>query len=151
MAHVVGDATHLKGRPLTTTAPTADQFVKWDATAAEFLYSSAVTPPRTACISFTYQTVSPFTVHVVAADDIIISCRISITTAFNATSTVSVGHTGSQVAIMDTAENSTLEVGDYETTRWIEYAGADTIKLYITPGASSQGAGYIYLCWTKAE
>jgi hypothetical protein len=52
---------------------------------------------------------------------------------------------------MDTTENTTLEAGDYETTRWIEYAGADTIKLYITPGTSSQGAGYVYLCWTKAE
>jgi hypothetical protein len=54
---------------------------------------------------------------------------------------------------MDTTENTTLEAGDYETTRWIEYAGADTIKLYITPAYTwynignkgsvfSQGVGY---------
>ena len=52
---------------------------------------------------------------------------------------------------MDTTENSTLEAGDYESTRWIEYAGSDLIKLYITPGASVQGSGYVYLTLTKAE
>jgi hypothetical protein len=152
MALIVGDSTHLRGRKLTTTTPTADQFVKWDAGAGEFLYSSiSAATNQTACISFTYSTVSPFLLHTVASGDVIVSCRIHIATPFNATSTLSVGHAGSAVAIMTTTENETLEEGDYEATRFIEYAGVDSIKLYITPGTSSQGAGYVYLCWTKAE
>ena len=123
----------------------------WDGAASEFSFSDAVTPPRTACLSFTYATISPFTIHTVTLGDIIISCRIHIETAFDKVSTVSVGHTGSAIAIMDTTENSTLEAGDYESTRWIEYAGSDLIKLYITPGASVQGSGYVYLTLTKAE
>jgi hypothetical protein len=124
--------------------------MKWDGATSQFEFE-AITGSHTACVSFTYQTISPFTIHTVTLGDSIISCRIHIETAFDKASTVSVGHTGSQIAIMDTTENSTLEAGDYESTRWIEYAGSDLIKLYITPGASVQGTGYVYLTLTKAE
>jgi len=151
MSLIIGDSRSIHGRTISSDAPSADQFLKWDGAASEFSFSDAITPPKTACLSFTYATISPFTIHTVTADDIIISCRIHISTPFDATSTLSVGHTGSAIAIMDTTENSTLEEGDYESTRWIEYGGSDLIKLYITPGASVRGIGYVYLTLTKAE
>ena len=151
MSLIIGDARSLQGRTITSDAPVSQEFLMWDGAASEFSFSDAIIPPRTVCLSFTYATISPFTIHTVATDDIIISCRIHIETAFDKASAVSVGHTGSQIAIMDTTENSTLEVGDYESTRWIEYGGSDLIKLYISPGTSVQGSGYVYLTLTKAE
>jgi hypothetical protein len=151
MSLIIGDARSIHGRTISSDAPISQEFLMWDGGASEIVYSSAVTPPRTACISFTYSTISPFTIHAVTLGDIIISCRIHIETVFDGISTVSVGHSGSAIAIMDTTENSTLEVGDYESTRWIEYGGSDLIKLYITPGTSVRGTGYVYLTLTKAE
>ena len=144
MSLIIGDSRSIHGRTITSDAPSADQFMKWDGATSQFEFE-AIAGSQKVCVAFTYTTISPLTIYYTAVGDAITGARVHIETEFDEASTVSVGHTGSQVAIMDTAENFTTEAGDYECTRFLTYSGSDSIKLYITPGASTQGTGHVVL------
>jgi hypothetical protein len=144
MSLIIGDSRSIHGRTITSDAPSADQFMKWDGATSQFEFET-VEASKKVCVAFTYTTISPLTIYYTVPGDAITGARIHIETEFNETSTVSIGHSGSQVAIMDTAENFTTEAGDYECTRFMPYSGSDAIKLYINPGASIQGTGYVIL------
>lgn len=101
-------------------------------------------------VAFYYNSSSPITVATVATGEIITKVILDITTAFNAATTLSVGHTGSQTALMDTTQNLPATVGFYEVIGNHQYGGADTVKLYISPGLSTQGAGTCWLITKKA-
>lgn len=101
-------------------------------------------------INFTYNGGSPQTIGSVATGEQITEVWLDVTTAFNAPTTLSVGHTGSQVALMDTSKNIPGTVGLYRVRGNHIYGGADTLKLYVNPGASSQGAGQCWVITKKA-
>lgn len=101
-------------------------------------------------LDFYYGDTSPVTIASVATGETIVSIRIDITQAFNAVSSLSVGHTGSSTALMNTDQNIPTVAGSFEVVLHQEYGGADTIKLYITPGSSSEGAGTCWLVTKKA-
>jgi hypothetical protein len=144
MSLIIGDSRSIHGRTITSDAPSSDQFIKWDGATSQFEFET-VTAAQKVCVAFIYTTISPLTIYYTIPGDVITGARIHIETEFDEASTVSVGHTGSQVAIMDTTENFTTEAGDYECTRFITYSGSDSIKMYITPGASTQGTGHVVL------
>ena len=144
MSLIIGDSRSIHGRTITSIAPATDEFLKWNGSSAQFEFES-VEASKKVCIAFTYTTISPLTIYYTAVGDAITGARVHIETVFDEASTVSIGHSGSQVAILDTTENFTTEEGDYECTRFMPYSGSDAIKLYINPGASTQGAGYVIL------
>ena len=144
MSLIIGDARSLQGRTITSDAPSADQFMKWDGATSQFEFET-VEASKKVCVAFTYQTISPLIIYYTAVGDAITGARVHIETVFDEASSVSIGHSGSQVAILDTTENFTTEEGDFECTRFMPYSGSDAIKLYINPGASTQGAGHVIL------
>jgi len=149
MALVVDNSTHLRGRLISENIPLSNQVVMWDAGNERWAYED-IEFEKTVVVEFTYATTSPYTVYSTTTDDIILSTRIHIETPFDdGTSTLSVGHAGDAGALMATTENDPTEEGDYESTRYVEYAGVDSIKLYITPGGSTAGDGSVIIRLAK--
>jgi hypothetical protein len=100
--------------------------------------------------TFAWNTTSPVTLQVLATGEIVCKVILDITTAFDAASSLSVGHTGSATALMDTSQSDSRTAGWYEVVAHQEYGGADAAYLHITPGASSQGAGRVWVISKKA-
>ena len=101
-------------------------------------------------LDFLYNDGSPLTIGSVATGEQVTSVIVDVTTAFNGSASLSVGHTGSATALMDTDKNLPGSIGHYEVKANFTYGGSDTLKLYISPGASSQGAGQCWVITKKA-
>lgn len=96
--------------------------------------------------TFAFNSSSPKSIASVINGERVKKVVIEIVTPFDAPeATISVGHTGSPAFLMDTAQNIPSEIGVYEVAPSFKYGGDDTIKLYISPGGSSQGTGLVYL------
>lgn len=100
-------------------------------------------------LAFGYATDTPLTIASIAGGERVKKIGIQITTPFNdPSSSLSVGHAGSQEALMTVNQNDPTEIGIYEVTPEFKYYGADTIKLYINRADATEGVGTVYL-WTE--
>lgn len=101
-------------------------------------------------LAFAYNSSSPLTLAAVATGETVMKVILDLTTAFDQASTLSVGHTGSQTALMNTDQNDSRTAGFYEVVANQQYGGSDTVKLYVNAGLSTQGAGVCWLISKKA-
>ena len=139
-----GNATHLYGLPIGQTNPVEGDvlgFVGGKYVPQGFLWEEM----DKLCVAFDYTTSSPLILYYTGNGTIITGARIHIETFFDGAATLSIGHAGNVDAVIASSENNPLELGDYETTRFLSYAGVDTIRLYVNAGAATQGAGHVLL------
>jgi hypothetical protein len=101
-------------------------------------------------VAFTYATTSPLTLAVVTVGQRVLKAAVQIVTAFDdPAATVTIGHTGVVGGLLSSTECVATAAGYYEASPMFQYGGADTIKLWITKGTSTQGAGVAYLWLTE--
>jgi len=76
------------------------------------------------------------------ANDLVIETRITITVIFNdAAATVSIGPVSNPDSLLATNQTNPQVARDYITEQDFKAAGADSMRLKISPGTSTQGAG----------
>lgn len=101
--------------------------------------------------SFTFATGSPLDFGVLVAGDDIINADIDITTVFDdSASLLSLGQVSSPGNIFSTADVDPTKLGTYHVGTNFLVSGADSIRLQILPGTSTQGAGRITLTVRRA-
>jgi hypothetical protein len=93
--------------------------------------------------AFTYATSSPLALTSVTADVMVLEVQIEITTAFDGAPALTVGEAGATARLMAAGENLPGEVGIYKTAPVYVYAGAADIRLYLSAGGATQGAGRV--------
>jgi len=97
-------------------------------------------------VSFGYSTPSPVTIATVQEGERVKRLAIQIITPFNdPSSLLSIGHAGSQSALMTVEQNDPQTAGIYEVAPQFMYYGADTVRLYITRAGSTAGSGIVYV------
>ena len=97
-------------------------------------------------LAFAYSDSSPVTFRAVNETHRILRAMIQIVTPFNGGSaSVSIGHSGNANGLLAAGEVIAAQEGQYEAAPLFKYGGADTIKVYVTSGGSSQGSGTAYL------
>ncbi len=103
-----------------------------------------LTGPIAQFMYYTFATASPAVVLAVKAGSTIDAIQLDVSTAFDdAAATIEVGITAAPGAIMSSTQNDPTEVALY-VTNLPYFVLADTnLILTLTPGTSTQGAGYI--------
>lgn len=118
----------------------------------EYLYSvSGAAQERHVRANFTFATASPLLVGTQAADEMIVRSEVVITTAFDGpTAGVVLGTAFTPGLVLDTNEVKARRLGQYLSLEVFEAPGVATpIRLTITPGGSSAGAGYVLQTYRK--
>lgn len=95
-------------------------------------------------LSFSFDSPSPLTIFNIPAGAKIISAKISITTAFDIFSNarLKIGDAGLVDRLMTIDENVPTILGDNEAHHPYVYPADTDIILTITPGTTTNGAGY---------
>jgi hypothetical protein len=98
-------------------------------------------------VDFTYESATSIVVRTVTSGDRIKQTGIAISQAFDdPAASASIGHTGGQAGLLASCPLTTTDV--FTATPNTKYYGADTITLYVTAGASTQGAAS---AWIEVE
>jgi hypothetical protein len=115
--------------------------IDWDASSATGFWE-----PGTMDTAFAFDTASPLYLCNVTASGRILRVGIEIEEAFDdITSTLSVGYEGHEELFLSITQNIPYALGYYETAPLYEMSEVQQLKLYISPGASTQGRGYVYV------
>jgi hypothetical protein len=102
------------------------------------------TVASTIVVDFDYTSSSPVDLLSVHENQKVVAVVVHIATVFNdGSTTLSVGHTGVPNAVFPSTDLIPTEAGSYRGYPNLEYFGADTIRLYLSVGTSSQGAGSV--------
>jgi len=95
-------------------------------------------------VVFNFGDATPKNIYLVAANKIIISVSIIITTAFDdVSSTLSLGRLGFVNELLATTDNLPSVAGTYTDEPGIKYGSATQITLSISSGTSTQGSGLV--------
>ena len=98
--------------------------------------------------AFSYTTSSPATVFSIPATGRILTVGLQITTAFDdAATTLIVGDGGNSSRLMNSSQNIPTEIGESESHIGYQYVASTPILLTISPGASTQGSGVVYIVY----
>ena len=106
-------------------------------------------PTGTFEMIFNFGDATPKNLMIIPADKIIQDVSIILMTAFDATSTLSIGDVGNVNRLLSTTDNTTLEAGTYTTEPAYKYAVNTQLTLSITPGATTQGNGLVVITYQK--
>lgn len=98
---------------------------------------------------FNFGDATPKNLMIIPADKIIQDVSIILMTAFDATSTLSVGDAGDINRLLSTTDNNTLETGTYTTEPAYKYGVNTQLTLSITPGVTTQGSGLVVITYQK--
>jgi hypothetical protein len=120
----------------------------------EYLYSltaAGANQERHVREDFTFATVSPLLVGTQAVDEMIVRTEVVITTAFDGpTAALLLGSIAVPGLVFDTNELKPKRLGQYESLEVFEAPVlATAIRLTITSGGSSAGAGYVLQTYRK--
>jgi len=94
-------------------------------------------------LTFSYSDLPTSPIGTVPAGAIIKEVCIILLTAFDATSTLSVGSTANHTELMDTTDITTRATGTYTTEPAHKYTNNTDLVLSITAGSSTQGNGIV--------
>lgn len=98
--------------------------------------------------AFSYTTPSPAIAFTIPASGRILSVGVQITTAFDdAATTISVGDGGNTSRLMNSSQNIPTEIGESESHIGYQYVASTPILLTLSPGASTQGSGVVYIVY----
>ena len=100
-------------------------------------------------LRFSYGDATPKAIVQVPANKVVQYVSIVIIQDFNATSSLSIGDAGDPERLLATTDNLTQVAGTYATEPGTQYGVATDVKLYITPGASSQGSGLVTILFEE--
>lgn len=117
--------------------------VLWDATERKWFVGAAagVSPS----VPFAFNTASPLVLAALPAGAKVVRAAIVISTPFDdAAATLSLGTPGSPALVLGPSDSRPSVAGQYETDLIATFAAADTLQLVISPGASTQGAGFVF-------
>ena len=96
--------------------------------------------------SFAYGDTSPLRIGSIPAGKRVLRCHVKVETTFDgAAPTLSVGDAGSVGRLQATTDNAPGTADVYSSTPMHRYAAATNVNVYITPDASTQGAGVVIL------
>lgn len=93
--------------------------------------------------SFTYATISPLAMFVGGASDRIERMKIEIGTAFDGTSSITVGDAGDTDRFFQSSELDLSEAGMYEKSLNYEFPGSTQVNLYLSIAGATQGSGEV--------
>lgn len=97
-------------------------------------------------LPFAFNSSSPLLILAIPAGARIISTQIQITTAFDdAAASLTVGDSGNTSRLMTASQNIPNETGEYESHTPNQYVPITNVNLYISPGASTMGAGVVVI------
>lgn len=97
-------------------------------------------------VPFTFASPSPLLLHAIPAASAVNRCALVITTAFDdAAATLAVGTPFSPAVLLATADNVPGALGQYESDSIVPFTPPENLILTLSPGASTQGAGYVLL------
>lgn len=95
-------------------------------------------------VSFTFSTGSPLVLGLVFAGQVLDRASLLITTAFNdALATLQLGTTAIPGLVFGVGDARPSVVGQYEHNALVSFPANDLLRLTITPGTSTQGAGIL--------
>lgn len=95
-------------------------------------------------VSFAFNTGSPLSLGLVYAGQILDRASLLITTAFDdLAATIQLGTSGTPGLIFGPTGAKPSVAGQYEHVALIPFAVNDVLQLLISPGASTQGAGFL--------
>jgi len=101
-------------------------------------------------IPFAYNTASPLTIAAVVNGEAVIDSEIVIETPFDDVAAVlDLGTVASPSALIPAADNDPQNLGNYGSDENINFTGPETVRLTISPGASTQGSGYVLVILKK--
>lgn len=96
-------------------------------------------------VAFTYVTASPMVLQSVLAGQIVNRAVIVITTPFDdPAATVKVGTTSTPALILGPGDTTASIADQYGNDALTDFASNDIMILTISPGASTQGAGFLF-------
>jgi hypothetical protein len=131
----------LKGYKTYNHVEVSLNLIDWDASSVTGFWE-----PGTMDIPFAFDSTSPLLLARVSSTARILRVGIEIEEAFDdAATTLSIGTSSNATLFQNTSQNIPTVLGYYETAPLYEMSSADEVRLYITPGASTQGRGYIYV------
>lgn len=96
-------------------------------------------------VDFAFDSASPLLLLAIAAGGAVNRCQVCITTPFDdPTSTLEVGTLFSPALVLAAGEIDPTDAGgQYATDTVTVFASAESLVLTISPGASTQGAGFV--------
>jgi hypothetical protein len=95
-------------------------------------------------VPFTFSSTSPVLLLAIAAGGAVNRCAVVITTAFDdPAAALSVGTPFSPALVLAAGDIDPSTTGQYETDAVTVFASADELELTLSPGASTQGAGFV--------
>lgn len=98
--------------------------------------------------SLAFGSTSPVTMFTTGAADIITKIQVIVDTAFNGTSTVSIGITGTTSKYVATSQVDLTTAGIYEITPGLTAQGAEALIATYSAGGASAGAARILVFFT---
>lgn len=97
-------------------------------------------------VAFGFSTSSPMAVAVVREGERVKKVKLKITIPFNSpATTLTMGHAGSQDALMRANQNIPGFAQTYEVSPELIYGGVDTVKLYINRAGATEGSGVVFI------
>lgn len=122
----------------------ADGTTYWADGAAWHAMGGSAGAPKDGYVAFTFASGSPLTLIVLSAGDVIEFVQVIVETTFDdAATTLKVGTVATPDLVLGTAEIAPGVVGQSRSDVAHEIAGAEFLKLTISPGGSTQGAGHV--------
>lgn len=108
--------------------------------------SGPTTPATQIQVPFAFDDASPVNVKLMASGSVVYQALLCITTAFDGTgASLTLGDAGQADRLMTAAQNDPYTVGNNESNPAHEYASSTQVRLTITPGTATQGAGVLVL------
>jgi hypothetical protein len=96
-------------------------------------------------VPFAFNTASPLVLSSLAGGARIVRAAIVVSTPFDAgAATLSLGTPGSPALVLGPTDNTPGAAAQYETDQITTIGAPDTLQLAISPGASTQGAGFVF-------
>jgi len=93
---------------------------------------------------FAFNTASPLVAIPVVNGESVLDTKIVITTVFDDPAAVlALGTIASPSVFIPAANNDPQTVGGYGSEENVNFTGAEAVRLTLTPGTSTQGAGYL--------
>jgi hypothetical protein len=107
--------------------------------------------PLVFSIDFLFSDPSPIDFGVLAANDEVVNADLVIETPFDdPAATLTLGLTSAPGGILGSAFNDPQNAGTYNSQDNLRAAGADSLRLVISPAASTAGSGRVYVTVRKA-
>jgi hypothetical protein len=102
-------------------------------------------------VPFAFNTASPLTVRAMVNGESVLDSEIVITQVFDDPAAVlALGTVASPSALIPNSDNDPQTLGTYGSDENINFTGAETVRLTITPGTSTQGVGFVILIVKRA-